>query len=133
MSDISATSQLIAGFYELEANSWRWTAGKFIVMLQPPAGAERVGAKLKLQFFIPDVQIEKLGPMTIQADLNDHPLAPQTFDKPGSYEYSRDVPADTLRSNLVPIVFRLDKFASPSMSDGRELGVVVSTIGLQPK
>jgi hypothetical protein len=133
MSDVSAASQLVAGFYELEANSWRWTAGKFAVTLQPPAGSDKTGARLKLSLFVPDVQVQKLGAITIQANLNDHPLAPETFDKPGTYEYLRDVPADSLRSNLVPVVFRLDKFAAPSTADGRELGVVVSAVGLQTK
>jgi len=114
MNDASVASQLVAGFYETEANSWRWTAGKFAVVLQPPTGSDRTGATLKVQLFIPDVQIQKLGPMTLQANLNDRPLDPQTFDKPGTYEYSRDVSADNLRSNLVPVVFRLDKFTSPS-------------------
>ena len=48
MSDPSAKHQLAKGFYQLEANAWRWTAGDFSVVLKTPPGAAQKGATLTL-------------------------------------------------------------------------------------
>ena len=133
VADPATTIQLIAGFHGLEGNSWRWTARKFAVTLQPPIGAEEVGAKLRLNLYIPDEQIKKLGPMTLTAEVNYHSLDPQTFSKSGAYEYTRDVPPDALRSNIIPVVFAVDKASPPSAAEARELGVVVTSVSLQSK
>jgi hypothetical protein len=133
MSDAKAGKQLIAGFYDVEANSWRWTARRFAVTFPQPANAKRNGAKLQLQLFIPGSQIEKLGPMTLTADVDEHPLTPETFSAGGQYTFTRDVPADALRSNLVPVIFTFDKAVAPGPADGRELGAVISMAALISK
>jgi hypothetical protein len=124
---------MIAGFHALEANSWRWTARNFAVTLLPPPGADRKGALLRLRLVIPDGQIEKLGPMTLSADVDDRTLNPQTFSKGGDYDYVRDVPADVLRTNLAPVIFTFDKALAPSLGDGRELAAIVTEIALLSK
>src|ERR1043166_3237791 len=60
MNDPRNASQLISGFYDIEDHSWRWTAGKFSVLLRPPRTAARKGAVLQLQFSIPEVILSKL-------------------------------------------------------------------------
>ena len=35
-ADPRAAAQLVSGFYGVEQNSWRWTAGQFSVLLRPP-------------------------------------------------------------------------------------------------
>jgi hypothetical protein len=132
VADVTVSKQLIGGFYKIEAKSWRWTAREFIVSLLPPPGSEQKGAKLKLQFFIPDDQIAKLGPMTLNADIDEHLLGPETYSTSGQHVYVREIPADLLRTNVVPIVFSFDKAAHPMGTDGRELGAVVSLISLSP-
>ncbi|MCU1258008.1 MAG: hypothetical protein JWO80_893 [Bryobacterales bacterium] len=131
MADPAAARQLIAGFYGLESNSWRWTAKTFVVTLQPPPGADKRGAVLRLRIFIPEGQFQKLGPMTLSADVDDDTLEPETFSAAGNYTYLRDVPPSVLLTNLVPVIFTLDKAAPPSIDDGRELGAVVTEIALQ--
>ena len=127
----ATVSQLVAGFYDLEDGKWRWTAKKFIVSLAPPGDADDKGAKLLLQFYLPETQIQALGPMTLSADVDSHVLAPETYSKGGQYTYARDVPTDSLRSNLVPILFRFDKAVAPSTADSRELASIVSNVSLQ--
>src|SRR5216684_391037 len=41
MSDPRSSGQIVNGFYGIENQSWRWTAGKFSVLLRPPgSGAQ---------------------------------------------------------------------------------------------
>ncbi len=133
MSDRYSARQLLAGFHALEQNQWRWTARRFAVVLKPPAGSERTGATLQLKLFIPDAQIQKIGPMTLHAEVGEVSLAPETFTEGGSLLYCRDVPAKLIGSDLLPVVFSFDKALAPFQSDGRELAAVVSEVLLAPK
>ncbi len=131
VANVTTANQLIAGFYEVEGGKWRWTAKKFIVSVAPPKNSDQRGAKLLLQFYLPEGQIEALGPMTLSADIDNNQLAPETYSKGGQYSYVREVAPDSLRSNFVPILFRFDKAVSPSTADSRELAAIVSNISLQ--
>ena len=133
VADPATANQLLSGFYNVESNRWRWTNQDFSVALKPPPGGEQKGATLRLHLFIPDSQLKKLGPMTLSAELDGHPLGPETFSEEGSYIYARDIPGDALRSDLIPVTFSLDKAAPPSAQDSRELGAVVTSIELQSK
>jgi hypothetical protein len=133
MADPSTAPQLVSGFHALENGAWRWTMRKFSVMLKPPLGSDQNGAMLRFRLFISDDQINRVGPITLSAEIDGHPLDPQTFTKPGDYAYSRTVPADLLKAPSVKVVFSLDKAREPDGVDGRQLGVVASLIGLQPR
>jgi hypothetical protein len=133
MSDTSTAGQLIAGFYGVEEKKWRWTAGQFSVVLQPPPGADERGGNLQLAFFVPGEQLAKIGPMTLTASVEDQELGAQTFTQGGFLTYSREVPAAALKSNLVRVDFSFDKSYSPGNGDARVLGAVVSKIGLASK
>lgn len=132
-ADPRAASQLLSGFYGIEQNSWRWTAGKFSVVLRPPRTAAARGATLQLKFTIPEVIVKNLGPVSISASVNGAPLAPESYTQTGQFTYSRSVPPDVLRGDSAKVDFALDKALPPTAGDQRELGVVVSTIGLEPK
>lgn len=133
MSDPAAANQLTYGFYQVEMNAWRWSGRNFSVALKPPPDAEQHGAKLLLRLYIPESHIEQLGAITLSADVAGYPLCPRTFSESGSYTYARDVPANALESNIIPVNFSLDKTAPPSPSEGRELGAVVTGVELQSK
>ena len=132
MSDQTSAKQLISGFYGLEGegNSWRWTARRFTASLKPPEGAATRGARLVVHLFVPDSQIEVTGPLTLDASIDNKPLAPETFSKGGSYEYVRTLPAAVLDTNILPVEFCLDKAHRASEDDPRELGIVVSKLEL---
>lgn len=133
MADPAHSDQLISGFYSVEKDKWRWTAQKFTVGLGPPPGCAQRGAKLVLNLYIPDNQIEKLGPLTLRAEAAGRSLDSETFTKSGSYTYSRDLPASLVDTNLVPVNFSFDKASLPSDTDGRELGAVVTGVSLETK
>ncbi len=133
MKDLSVSNQLIRGFHDIEMERWRWTAQNFLVTLKPPSASEQNGATLLLRLFIPAVQIDKLGPITLSSEVDDQVLDPQTFSKPGEYTYARDLPPALLATNVLPVRFCLDRATRGTEKDGRELGIVVTSVGLISK
>jgi hypothetical protein len=133
MSDARSSSQILNGFYGIENQSWRWSAGKFSVMLRPPRNAAQRGATLVMHFATPDVVIGKLHSQTLTASIGGQALGSQAYAKSGEQTYSRDVSGDLLKGDMVKVDFVLDKTLPPSASDSRELGVVVSSIGFEAK
>ncbi len=132
-ADPRAATQLVRGFYDVEQNSWRWTMGKFSVALRPPAGASKNGAVLQLKFSVPDPVIGKLKSVTLTPSINGVAVDPETYSKAGEYVFTRDIPPASLAGDAVTVDFALDKFLAAGMVEQRELGVVVTTIGLLPK
>jgi hypothetical protein len=133
VADPAASAQLLKGFYALEQNSWRWTAGAFSVALRPPARAAERGARLQVSLAIPEVVVQRLGALTLKATVGSAVLPPETYSKPGDHVYSREVPASALAGNSVVVDFALDKTLAPGGGDERQLGIIVTTIGLEAK
>lgn len=132
-ADPKAAFQLVKGFHEIEQNAWRWTMREFAVTLRPPAGAAERGAVLRLKFAIPEPVIAKLKMVTLTARAGGAALAPESYSKPGDYVYTREVPGSALAGDAVSVEFSLDKAIPPGEADQRELGVVVTSVGLETK
>jgi hypothetical protein len=132
-SQISQEPQLLDGFYNIEANSWRWTAKQFRVVLRPPIGAAQSGATLVMALTVPQVAIDHAKSLTLSASIEGTPLPPGTYTKAGQYEYKRDAPASALGKPAVRIQFSLDNAMPPTGAERRELGIIVASVGLQPK
>jgi hypothetical protein len=133
MADPRAASQLVSGFYDIEGNSWRWTAGKFSVILRPPRGAEQKGATLRFRFTVPEVVFQKLKTQTLTATVDGLALAPESFKQPGDHTLTREIPGSKLAGETVRVDFALDKFLPAAGADSRDLGVVASSVALEPK
>jgi hypothetical protein len=131
--DPKMAPQLIRGFYPVEEGSWRWTKGKFAVSLARPPGAGRNGAWVILKFQLPGVLLQKLKSVTVSAELDHTPLAPETFDQAGPQEYRREVPAHLLQKESVLVEFSLDRYLPAGMIESRELGLSVSSIALESR
>ena len=131
--DPRAAVQFRKGFYAIEANSWRWTAKQFEVALSPPAHASDKGAQLVLHFALPDIVIQNLHSVTLSASIGDLKLDPETYDKAGQNSYTRDIPPGKLSGEMVLIDLGMDKAIPPSGADARELGMIVSQVGLVAK
>lgn len=130
IADPAQAAQLFSGFYDIEGGRSRWTAKNFSVLLKAPPGSSLSGADLRLKLYIPDVQIQKLGAMTLSADAGGHELPARTFSQPNEYTYSSHVPPEALQSGFVAVNFHLDKSAVGLNGDARELGVVVTAVSL---
>jgi hypothetical protein len=132
MNDPSSSAQLLSGFYPIENNSWRWTAGKFSALLRTPPGAAQSGATLTMAFVVPEIVIRKVGNVTLRASIGGTALKPETWTAAGTYEYSADVPPSMLAPESVKVDFALDKSLPPDV-DRRELGIIVTSVGLASK
>jgi hypothetical protein len=132
-ADPKSEIQLVKGFYGIEENSWRWTAQQFSVKLKPPAGAAQKGATLNLQLAVPDRAISQFKSVTLSGSAGAAAMPPETYNQAGRFTYTRDVPADQLTGDAVQVDFKLDKALPPSGGDLRALGLIVSSISLDPK
>lgn len=128
-----AAAQLLSGFHDVERNAWRWTAGKFSVIIQPPKGAAGNGAQLELKFAVPEPVIARRKAVTLYVSVEGQALAPETYTKPGEYTYLRPVPASALSTGPVKVDFALDKYLASGEIETRELGVVFTSAALLPK
>jgi len=133
MDDPRTESQLLQGFHVLEEGTWRWTARQFIVILRPPPGSAQTGARLELMLNIPDVVMKELGAVTLSAVAGSSSLAPEKYTAAGNYVYSRDVPANALAGDNVTIDFALDNAIPAGKIERRELGLIVTSVGLVSK
>lgn len=130
--DPKVSAQLLSGFYGIENNAWRWTSGKFSVLLRTPPIAAAQGGVLAFAFSIPDVSLQKLKSITITASVNGTKLKSMTYDMPGAGTFTADVPAALLTGDSVRVDFALDKTVPPGI-DKRELGVVATSISISGK
>ena len=131
--DPGVESHFAKGFYGVESGAWRWTSKDFAVDLSPPRHADEKGAQLTVKLAVPDAVIQKLGSVQLSSSIQGATLAPETYTKPGSYTYTRDVPADKLQNDTVRIEFALDHALEPTDTDRRQLGIIVSQVGLVAK
>ncbi len=131
MNDRVAASQFIRGFYSVEGDGWRWTARSFCIALKPPAGAGLAASgRLIMHLYVPGAQLQKLGPLTLYASIDGRSLGLETYARAGFHDYVREISSEMLDTNIVPIEFCLDKVSPPSPDDGRELGVIVTSVAL---
>jgi hypothetical protein len=131
--DPNVASHFAKGFYDVEEGAWRWTGKEFAVDLSAPLHSDQKGAQLVMKLAVPDAVIQKLTSVQLTASVAGYKLAPQIYTKSGQYTYTRDVPADKLQSDVVRIDFSLDHTLPPSQTDVRELGIIVSEVGLVAK
>lgn len=133
VADPRTASQLVGGFYAVEANAWRWTAGKFSVVLRLPRNASSKGAILQLKLTIPDAVLAHEKAVTLSGSVNGVPLKPETYTHPGQYTYLRDIAAAQLEGDSAGVDFSVDKTIPPSAADKRELGLIVAEVGFLSK
>lgn len=133
VADPRSAVQLLKGFHEIEQNAWRWTMGEFAVVLKRPRGAAEHGATLQMKVSVPDVVINSLGPVTLSGEVGGTAVEPETYKAAGEFTLTRDIPASALTEDAVPMRFTLDKHLPPGPVDDRELGIIVSVVGLEPK
>lgn len=132
-ADPRSSSQFVSGFHGIEQNAWRWTEGKFAVVLRVPRGAAEKGALLTVKLSVPDPIISKLNAISLSAAIEDTKLAPETFTQAGEFTYEREIPAAALARDTAKVEFALDKSLPAGTVDQRELGVIVSSIGLESR
>jgi hypothetical protein len=132
-SDPNVAGHFTSGFYDTEAGAWRWTNKEFAVTLNPPPHASERGANLVMHLVIPAPVIEHSQFVELSSSIGGLKLAPQVFAKEGNYTYTRDVPADKLQGPEVRIDFAVDHAFQAAPPDIRQLGIIVTEVGLVAK
>jgi hypothetical protein len=133
MNDPAAAGQLLKGVYGIESGSWRWTAGHFSLLFRRPPGAEQKGAKLTLGLTVPGVVLQKLPSVSLTASINGSKLGSAVYGQPGSFVFTADVGPALLAGNDITVDFALDRSIPPNGRDGRELGIILTSAGLESK
>jgi hypothetical protein len=132
-ADPRAAMQLVRGFHDIEHSAWRWTRGQFTVALKPPAGSAEKGATLEVKLTVPEPIMQHVKGTTLSAKIGNIVLEPQSFNAVGDHVYKREVPGSALAGDAVTIDFTLDRFLAAGEVEGRELGIIVSSVGLLAK
>jgi hypothetical protein len=133
MGDPRGVVQLARGFHDIEAHAWRWTMRQFSVYLRPPPGSAQKGAVLTVNLTVPPAVLETEKSISLSASIDGNKLGAETWSKPGNYIYRCEVPGALLTGDSVRVDFDLDKAMPPNEKDARELGLVVSKVGLELK
>jgi len=133
VSDPQAITRLVKGFYTTDNDYWRWTAREFSIILSRPEGADRTGAILMLRFAIAPESVARLKSLDLSTTVDGVALPRQHYEKAGQFISRQGVPAEALKFDPVRVDFSLDKALQPSNKDPRELGLVVSQVGFEPK
>src|SRR5262249_23555986 len=127
LADPRAASQAIEGFYAPESFG-RWTRRAFSVLLRNATVSEPA---LIAKLYIPENEIARLHSLSLSASVGGVDLAPETYTSPGAQVYVRRLPERALRSDSVRVDFHLDKWLAPGALDDRELGIVLTVVGLK--
>jgi len=121
-TDPGVGAGLLEGWHGVEEERWRWTRRQFSARLRRAAGCER--AVVKLRFTIP----AELGGVTLKARASGVQLAERAYGGAGEHLYRETIAGDAPE---VRVDFEIDRsFQHPG--DGRELGIAVSAIALDP-
>jgi len=129
--DPRAAIQLLRGFHDIENNAWRWTGPKFSVALRPPKVIPTEGAKFYMDYAVAELFVQKIPSATLTITVNGKPLEPEVIAKAGNFKLERMVPPAMLQGDLATFDFALDKFLGAGEVDQRELGLIVSGVGLR--
>ena len=131
MGRADAAKQLVSGFYPVENQQWRWTAGNFSILLATPAAAATRGANLLFVFALPDAILQRTGPITLTASLNETEVGKATYDMQGSQRFFAKIPSALLQQSPVAIDFHLDRYVAKGVLEAREFGVIAESISLE--
>ena len=123
----AASADRLEGFYEIEEGRWRWSRRSFAIRFDAPALRGAPSARLSLELYLPEAEIQKLGPITLSARVNGHALQPEVYSRPGSVTFARGLPAEWLGAGPVRVEFAVDK---SMQADQRELGIVLVSAAL---
>jgi len=120
MNAPEAEQQIVSGIYQIENGEWRWMGKTAVILLKPPP----TPSLLVVRFFIPDTAPAR----HVQVVLNDQIVASQDCPTPGMF-MAVSLPNEPTGDSAT-ITISVDK-TFYSQSDRRELGIILTEVGLQ--
>ena len=100
------------------------------MVLATPREASTRGASLVFEFFLPDKHLDRTGPVTLTAYLNEREIGTTTYTAPGAHRFSAAILPELVKQSPVVIDFHLNRSVAPGVLDARELGVVALSVSL---
>ena len=121
MNSPAAEKQLLAGFYEVQDNTWRWMGPSGAAILAVP---ENVGS-FALDLYLPDNSPAR----RVRVEAGGRLLLEETLDGPGGHVVQ--APIQPPPGEAARIVIRAEPAFFPP-GDQRELSIVVNSFGFRP-
>jgi hypothetical protein len=128
-NDPADHAELLDGWHELEEGRWRWTKRRFSAAWETPSGT--AGATLRLDFFLPERLLARVGHVGLAATVNGVPLEGAAYCEGGLQVYERPIGSRILDSGRVTAEFELDCAIEPDDADPRERGLIASAVILE--
>ena len=82
---------------------------------------------------LPEAVLSQVKAVTLSASVAGTALPPESYTKPGEFDYARDVDAKLLTGDSATVEFALDKFIPAGVVEQRELGVIATSVGFAAK
>jgi len=114
------------GWHSAEDTGWRWTARRFGIRADLPAGTRT--ARLQLKLFFPQWLFEVWGALQLVCLSGPDQLGEFTLDSPGPQTVTVALPAG---ASAVDLVFELDHALPPDQNDRRERGIIISSATME--
>jgi tRNA (mo5U34)-methyltransferase len=122
-----AQLRLISGWHEVENKGSRWTEREFSAGIPAEMSARR---RMRLNLYLPEVALQRLGPIKLSATIDGQELRPAEFATPGAHAFERTLPKAPVPQERI-LRFALDKALAPGVLDSRELGLIVASLELE--
>ncbi len=106
----------------------RWSQREFEIEFPAPRG---LYAELTIRFFLPRPHIDKLGPVTLRADIPREGRQSETYSTDGVFEFRYRYAIKQHLVSTVPVRFHLNK-AMPGNTPGDEYGLLLMSAELNP-
>jgi hypothetical protein len=126
MSDRNAALYLVRGFRPADPGTPDRWADQHSQMRFFLLSVDRL--KFAMEFALPEATFKTTGPVTLSFAINGHLLDSVRFDHPGQLEFTRAVPADSLRANQQNVV-SIDADKVWISEDGARLSFVLGSAG----
>jgi len=117
------------GWHAPEDEGWRWTERQFAVRFE--SARKAAASRLKVGLYVPGPVLARFGRITLEAIANGMALAPETFTVAGEHEYVRSLAPFSTATSDIRVDFSLSAALAPDAQDGRERGIVVTSISVE--
>jgi len=119
MNSPQAENQIVSGVFQLEDGTWRWMAGRAVLLLKVPA----VPSRLAVRFYLPPQSPAR----RVTVSVNGGDVARAAYDREGLYTLETAEPL-TLSEEPATVEIRVDRTFSPP-GDRRQLGLILRQVG----
>jgi 2-polyprenyl-3-methyl-5-hydroxy-6-metoxy-1,4-benzoquinol methylase len=119
-----ANIELLQGWHPPEGTGWRWTGRQFSV--RADVKDLRLARVLRMKVFVAEELSPAGDPVVLSIRANGRELTPACFEKPGVHTLVRMLDVST--EGDLYLEFRLNRALPVDPEDGRELGVIVSSL-----